>query len=125
MTYSPIVSEHFLHPRNAGEMESPDVVGQAGSPGQGEFVVIQLRLEGDRITQARFQTFGCGPAIAACSVLTEWLTGKTVEEAKDMDGQRLVELLGGLPADKVFCAELAISALRDALGKIEESDGPG
>jgi len=117
VSYSPIVSEHFLHPRNAGEMADPDVVGQAGSPGQGEFVIIQLRRQGDRIQEARFQTFGCGPAIAACSLLTEWATGKTLEEAEQMTTERLVELLGGLPADKVFCAELAISALRDALAK--------
>ena len=118
MTYSATVSEHFLNPRNVGEMESPDAVGQAGSPGQGEFVIIYLRLAGDRIAEARFQTFGCGPAIAACSLLTEWAAGREREEAEEMTGEQLVALLGGLPADKVFCAELAISALRDALGKL-------
>jgi NifU-like protein involved in Fe-S cluster formation len=107
--------DHFLNPRNAGEMEWPDAVGQAGSPSGGEFAAIQLRMDGDRIIEARFQTFGCGPAIAACSALTEWAMGKDVEQAAAIDARGVAELLGGLPEDKLFCAQLAIDALRDAL----------
>jgi len=117
MTYSPIVTDHFVNPRNAGTIESPDAEGHAGSPDAGEFVVLQLRLANDTITEACFQTFGCGPAIAACSVLTEWVKGKRLKEARTLSPEVLVEMLGGLPEDKFFCAGLAIEALRDALEK--------
>ena len=119
MNYSAAVMEHFLHPRNAGEMEKPDAVGQAGRPGEGEFVVIHLRLDGTHIAEARFQTFGCGPAIAACSLLTEWVTGKSIGEAQQLSASQLLSMLGGLPEDKLFCADLAVTALERALGVAE------
>ncbi len=113
--YSKIVSDHFMNPRNVGALDAPDAVGQVGSPGAGEFVVLHLRLQGDVIAEARFRTIGCGPAIAACSLLTEWATGKTREEALTLTAEQLTGLLGGLPADKGFCAGLAVEALRNAL----------
>jgi nitrogen fixation NifU-like protein len=115
MPYSPIVMDHFQQPRNVGELAHPDAVGQVGNPGQGQFVIIHLQLERDTIMQAAFQTFGCGPAIAACSLLTEWVTGKSVAEARALTQEQLVELLGGLPEDKLFCAGLAVTALQQAL----------
>ena len=120
--YSEIVTEHFLNPRNAGALDSPDAVGQAGAPGAGEFVVLQLKLAEGKISQASFQTFGCGPAIAACSLLTEWLAGKSLAQAQALSPEGLVEMLGGLPEDKLFCAGLAIAALREALAAINPAD---
>jgi NifU-like protein involved in Fe-S cluster formation len=118
MAYSPVVNDHFLNPRNVGPMEAPDAQGQAGSPQAGEFAVLHLRLRRGRIAEARFQTFGCGPAIAACSLVTEWVKGKRVEQARALTCAELVEMLGGLPEDKLFCAELALGALGDALAGI-------
>jgi NifU-like protein involved in Fe-S cluster formation len=119
MGYSSIVSDHFLNPRNAGEMDHPDAEGRAGTPDAGPFVVIQLRIRDDRVEAARFRTFGCGPAIAACSMLTEWAAGRTVADANAISGEELVEMLGGLPEDKRFCAEMAVQALKQALAQLQ------
>jgi nitrogen fixation NifU-like protein len=116
MGYSSIVSDHFLNPRNAGEMDRPDAEGRAGTPDAGPFVVIQVRIRDDRVEAVRFRTFGCGPAIAACSLLTEWATARSIAQAREITADQLVEMLGGLPEDKRYCAALAIAALRDALG---------
>jgi nitrogen fixation NifU-like protein len=118
--YSRTVADHFLNPRNVGALEAPDAIGQVGSPGAGEFVVLHLRLQGEVIAEACFQTIGCGPAIAACSLLTEWVTGKTREQALALTSEQLIHLLGGLPPDKGFCAGLAIDALRNALGRLRQ-----
>jgi nitrogen fixation NifU-like protein len=115
--FSSIVMDHFFNPRNVGTLESPDAIGKSGSPGEGEFVILHLKLEGDTISEASFQTFGCGPAIASCSFLTEWVKGKTVKEAGELTPEKLSELLGGLPPDKMFCAGLAVSGLKNALDK--------
>ena len=116
-----VVMEHFQNPRNVGTLETPDAIGHAGSPEEGGFVVLQLRLEDERIAEARFQTFGCGYAIAASSVMTEWAVGKRLEEATSLTGEMLLDLLGEVPGEKRFCAELAVAALRDAL-RVETKD---
>ena len=113
--YSPIVVEHFFSPRNVGVMDDPDVVGKSGSKQEGEFIILHLKLNGDKIREARFKAFGCGPAIAACSVLTEWTKGKTRQRARKLTPQKLIEMLGGLPQHKLFCASLAVDALKNAL----------
>jgi nitrogen fixation protein NifU and related proteins len=113
--YSNIVMDHFLNPRNVGTLAQPDVIGKAGSPGEGEYVLLHLNTGDRKITEARFQTYGCGPAIAACSCLTEWLIGKPFDEASALTPEGLSDLLGGLPPDKLFCAGLAVTALRNAL----------
>ena len=115
--FSSIIMDHFFNPRNVGILEAPDAIGTFGSPGEGEFVVLYLRLDDNRITETSFQTFGCGPAIASCSFLTEWVKGKTVQEAGELTPEKLSELLGGLPPDKMFCAGLAVSGLKNALEK--------
>jgi NifU-like protein involved in Fe-S cluster formation len=114
-TYSETLMEHFLSPRNSGAMESPDLVGRAGTPGLGPFLILYLRLDRDRIGQARYQTYGCGPAIASGSVLTEMITGRTPSECLQLDHQDLIAALGGVPPDKLHCPALAIAALREAL----------
>ncbi len=118
MGYSSTVMEHFLSPRNAGEMENPDAEGIVGSPDSGQFMVIQLRVANGRVSAARFRTFGCGPAIAACSLLTEWAIGKSTAEIRKISAERLMEMLGGLPEDKMFCTGMAVSALTEALSRL-------
>jgi len=115
MGYSEIVNEHFFNPRNVGTLDSPDAIGIAGSPGEGEYVVLHFLLKEGKIAAARFQTFGCGPAIAACSLLTEWVKDKSIGEACSLTTEQLTEMLGGLPEDKRFCASLALRALHQAL----------
>lgn len=107
--------DHFESPRNVGRMEAPSAVGVAGTPGAGPFLVLHLRIEGDRVLAARYQTYGCGHAIAAGSALTERIIGRTVAECLDLSDQDISAALGGLPPHKFFCAGLAIDALRNAL----------
>jgi len=96
-------------------MDDPDVVGKSGSKQEGEFIVLYLKLDGDKIREARFKAFGCGPAIAACSVLTEWIKGKTKQRIRKITPHKVTEMLGGLPQHKLFCASLAVDALKNAL----------
>jgi nitrogen fixation NifU-like protein len=96
-------------------MKDADVVGTAGEPGHGPFMVLFLKLDGNKITKASFQTYGCGPAIAAGSVVTEKLTGATFEEAQKWTENAINEALGGLPPEKRHCSALASEALACAL----------
>ena len=121
--HSAIVLEHFLRPRNAGELEGADWVGESGSAERGIRMVMALRLEGERIAQVRFQTWGCGASIAACSVTTELAAGRLVSECLVLTAQEVSEALGGLPEHKFHCAELAVEALRDALSKATRGKG--
>lgn len=114
--YSETVLDHFYNPRNAYRMERPDATGKAGEPGRGPFMLIYLRFENERIKAASYQTYGCGPAIAAGSLLTEKVTGVTREEARHWDEAAITEALGGLPPEKRHCSALAAEALRMALG---------
>ncbi len=107
--------DHFYAPRNAYRMQAPDVIGQAGKAGKGPFVVLYLKLSGDQIAEASFQTYGCCPAIAAASLLAEQLTGLTRLSAQAWDEPAINEALGGLPKHKRHCSALAATALRHAL----------
>ncbi len=113
--YSQLVLDHFLNPRNVGEVKDADGVGEVGAAAFGDVMKISLKVRGDRITEARFQTFGCGTAIAASSVTTELITGRTLEEAKQFSNQEVIAALGGLPPEKVHCSMLAEEAVRAAL----------
>ncbi len=106
---------HFLNPRNVGEVKDADGVGEVGAAAFGDVMKISLKVRGDRIIEARFQTFGCGTAIAASSVTTELITGRTLEEAKKFSNQEVIAALGGLPPEKVHCSMLAEEAVRAAL----------
>lgn len=114
-SYSPIVMDHFNHPRNRGEIENPDGVGEAQNPVCGDTMRLFIRVESGRITNAGFLTFGCGPAIASSSITTEMIKGKTIEEALNISDQVIVEALGGLPQAKIHCSILAEKAIRAAV----------
>ena len=113
--YSRIVMDHFTHPRNVGEMENPDGVGQAQNPACGDTMRLFIRVETDRIIDAKFLTFGCGAAIASSSITTEMIKRKTIEEALRISDQVIADALGGLPPTKVHCSILAEKAIRAAI----------
>lgn len=114
--YSDKVRRHFLDPHNVGPLPYPTHEGRAGRPGVGNYMVIQLKVESDRIVSAAFQTYGCVGAISCGCELTDMVTGRSVEEALDLQAEDLLRSLGGLPMGKEHCAGLAVSALRKAFG---------
>ena len=116
------VAEHFNSPRNAGEMENPDAVGESSLDGRAPRINIFLKSDGRSIEQATFQAFGCGYSIAACSVLTVRVTGRTLAEAAELTMGDILAELGGVPVDKEFCADLAVKALQDGLSKLHSGD---
>ena len=115
MMYNDTVLKHFMNPQNVGEMENPDAVGNYGSPVCGDMMKIFLKVDGDVITDIKFQTFGCGSAIASSSVATEMIKGKTLSEALKVTNDDVVKELGGLPDQKVHCSLLAEQAIKVAI----------
>jgi NifU-like protein involved in Fe-S cluster formation len=113
--YGATVLDHFQNPRNAGTLSNPDLVGEAGNPVCGDRMRLYLRLNDGRVSEARFQTFGCSVAIAASSVLTEIVFGRTRDELARIRNADIVTALGGLPEAKVNCSVLAEEALKSAL----------
>lgn len=122
--YSDTVKEHFKNPKNVGEIENASAVGEAGSLACGDQLKLYLKIENNKITDAKFQTFGCGSAVASSSILTEMIIGKTVDEAKKITNKQIVELLGGLPPAKVHCSVMGKEALDDALKNWEKLEIP-
>jgi nitrogen fixation protein NifU and related proteins len=114
--YSETVLDHFRSPRNVGRLEPCDASGVCGTPGNGPFVVFTARLAEGRIAEVRFQTFGCGPAIAAGSVLTELVTGRSLADTSTLSRDDLLAALGGLPEEKLYCADLAVEAWHNLVG---------
>jgi len=115
--YSKLVIEHFTNPRNMGEIENASAVAEVGSPVCGDMMKLYLKIEGEKIVDARFKTFGCAAAIASSSMLTEMLKGKTIDEALKITNGFVAEALGGLPAAKVHCSVMAEDALKEAIAK--------
>jgi len=113
--YSDKVLDHFFHPRNVGEIENPDGVGQVGNPICGDVMKITLRIKDGKIEDIKFKTFGCGAAIATSSMVTEMVKGLTLEEAKKISNKAVAEALGGLPPQKLHCSNLAADALHAAI----------
>jgi NifU-like protein involved in Fe-S cluster formation len=113
--YSDTLMDHSTSPRNAGAMESPDLVGHAGEIGRGPFLILYLKMGGGRVASATFQTYGCGVAIASGSALTEAIAGRTVAECLDLTYEDIVAALDGVPCDKLHGPALAIAALRRTL----------
>lgn len=113
--YNPTILDHFASPRNVGKLPDANAVGQAGEPGRGNYLVLYFKLEGEVISACGFETFGCAPAIAAASVVTELVKGRRVAEALTLTAEELDAALGGLPLGRQHCAGLAIAALRAAL----------
>lgn len=120
--YSEKVMDHYRNPRNVGEIENPDAVGIAGSLTCGDQLKIYLKIENDIVTDAKFQTFGCGSAVASSSILTEMIIGKTVEEVRKITNKDIADELGGLPPEKMHCSVMGYEALEDAL-KNYKADG--
>ena len=113
--YSSVVRDHFFHPRNCGSLEDPSGVGTERTPGEGPFMEISVKLVSGRVVEIAFKTYGCAASIASCSLLTEMVKGKSVEDALAVTPETLSEALGGLPLGKEHCPGMAVSALRNAL----------
>jgi nitrogen fixation NifU-like protein len=115
VAYSAKVMEHFNNPRNVGEVELPDGVGEVGNPVCGDMMKITIKVKDDRIADIKFKTLGCGAAIAVSSIATEMAMGKTLEEALEITRDQVAEELGGLPPNKMHCSNLAADGLRQAI----------
>ena len=113
--YSEKVMDHFLHPRNVGVIEDADGVGEVGNAKCGDIMKIYLKIDNDIITDVKFETFGCGSAIASSSMATEMIKGKPVSEALELTNKAVAEALDGLPAHKMHCSVLAEEAIKNAL----------
>jgi len=113
--YSKIVMDHFINPRNVGEMKNPDGEAQIGNPTCGDVMKMSIRVKDGIIDDIKFQTFGCGAAIATSSMVTELAKGKTVEEALKLTNKAVAEALDGLPPLKMHCSNLAADALHQAI----------
>ena len=113
--YSEKVMDHFLHPRNVGVIEDANAVGEVGNAKCGDIMKMYLKIEDDIIQDVKFETFGCGSAIASSSMATEMIKGKPLSEAMKLTNQAVTEALDGLPAHKLHCSVLAEEAIRSAL----------
>ena len=113
--YSDIVMDHFMHPRNVGEIPDADGVGQVGNAKCGDIMKMYLKIKDNVIQDVKFETFGCGSAIASSSMATEMIKGKTVDEALAVTNKQVVDALGGLPAYKLHCSVLAEESIKAAV----------
>jgi len=115
MQYSEKVMDHFLNPRNVGKIEDADGIGEVGNPVCGDMMTFYIKVKDNRIVDVKFQTFGCGAAIAVSSMVSEMAKGKTIEEALKITNKKVAEELGGLPKNKLHCSNLGADALRKAI----------
>ena len=113
--YTETVMDHFTHPRNVGEIPDASGVGEVGNAKCGDIMKMYLKIKDDRIEDAKFETFGCGSAIASSSMATELIKGKTVDEALTVTNKQVVDALGGLPAYKLHCSVLAEESIKAAV----------
>ena len=113
--YSDKVMDHFMNPRNVGKLDNPSGVGQVGNARCGDIMKIYIQVEDGVITDVKFNTFGCGSAIASSSMATEMIKGKPISEALALSNKAVVEALDGLPAQKIHCSVLAEEAIRAAI----------
>ncbi|NBJ14946.1 MAG: Fe-S cluster assembly scaffold protein NifU [Dehalobacter sp. 4CP] len=113
--YSEKVIDHFTNPRNAGEIENANGIGQVGNAKCGDIMRISMVVENDIIKDIKFKTFGCGAAVATSSMVTEMVKGKSVNEALDISNAAVAEALGGLPEAKLHCSNLAADAVHEAI----------
>ncbi len=113
--YSDKVMDHFMNPRNVGEIEHADGVGEVGNPVCGDMMTFMIRVKDDRLEEVKFRTFGCGAAIAVSSMISEMAVGKTLDEAMKITNAMVAEQLGGLPGHKMHCSNLGADALHKAI----------
>ena len=113
--YTDTVMDHFMHPRNVGEIADADGVGQVGNAKCGDIMKMYLKIKDGVIEDVKFETFGCGSAIASSSMATEMIKGKTIDEALAVTNRQVVEALGGLPAHKLHCSVLAEESIKSAI----------
>jgi nitrogen fixation NifU-like protein len=113
--YSEKVMDHFLHPRNVGEIIDADGVGSVGNPVCGDIMKLYIKVKSGKIVDAKFKTFGCGAAIATSSMITEMIKNKAIDEALKISNKLVAEALGGLPPVKMHCSVLAEEALKSAI----------
>ena len=118
--YTEKVMDHFSNPRNVGEIENPDGVGEVGNASCGDIMKIFLTVENDIIKDVKFKTFGCGAAIATSSMVTELAIGKTIDEALQLTNAAVADALDGLPPAKLHCSNLAADALHEAIKNYKE-----
>ena len=121
--YSEKVMDHFRNPRNVGVIENADGVGEVGNPVCGDIMKIYLKIRDDTIADVKFETFGCGSAIASSSMATELIKGKPISDALQLTNKAVTEALGGLPAHKLHCSVLAEEAIKAALRDYYEKNG--
>ena len=120
--YTEKVMDHFSNPRNVGEIENANGVGEVGNASCGDIMRISLQVENDVIQDVKFKTFGCGAAIATSSMVTELAIGKTIDEALILTNQAVAEALDGLPPAKMHCSNLAADALHEAIKNYREQN---
>ena len=121
--YSEKVMDHFRNPRNIGSMENADGVGEVGNAKCGDIMKIYLKIDDDRVSDVKFETFGCGSAIAASSMATELIKGKKLNEVMSVTNKAVVEALDGLPVHKIHCSVLAEEAIKVALKDYYDKNG--
>ena len=121
--YSDKVMDHFSNPRNVGELEDANAIGEVGNSKCGDIMKIYMKIDNDVIQDVKFKTFGCGAAIATSSMATELVKGKTVEEALKLTNQAVMEALDGLPPAKIHCSVLAQEAIHSAIADYYQKQG--
>ncbi len=121
--YSEKVMDHFTNPRNVGEIENANGIGEIGNAKCGDIMKMYIRVENGIIADVKFKTFGCGSAIATSSIATEMIMGKTIEEALQLSNKAVVEALDGLPAHKIHCSVLAEQAIKAAIADYYQRQG--
>jgi nitrogen fixation NifU-like protein len=121
--YSEKVMDHFMNPRNVGDLEDPDGIGRIGNPKCGDIMEFQIKVEDDQIADVKFKTFGCGAAIAVSSMVSELAKGKTLDEALLITNKMVAEELDGLPKNKLHCSNLGADALHKAIRDYKRKRG--
>lgn len=121
--YTEKVMDHFTNPRNVGELQSANAVGEVGNAKCGDIMKMYLQIENSVITDVKFKTFGCGAAIATSSMATELIKGKTIDEALTLSNKAVIEALDGLPPAKVHCSVLAEQAVKTAIANYYKDQG--
>lgn len=123
MLYSEKVMDHFKNPRNVGKMDDADGIGEVGNAKCGDIMKVYIKVDDGIISDVKFNTFGCGSAIATSSIATEMIKGKTVDEALELSNKAVVEALDGLPANKIHCSVLAEEAVQAAVQDYYQKNG--